>query len=242
MHSEKLRSQLFQDILKAAAEENLMRSVDALPPDDELKKEYGPSPELWRKVREKVRQAYRKARLRKAVKITKKVAVILAIIIPISLGSLLSVQASRNAIFNLILDWKSDHTNIHYEEASSGMLREIPEPGLFAPKYIPSGFSKSKETKVGSSTHIIYTNKSDVSIVFEQCPASKAGTLQVDSEHTNYSEISIHGQKASLFAAKTPNDNTFIVWQDDQTAFMINSTGDKNELIKMAESIERKNN
>lgn len=236
MHKE-LYQRTFGDILKAAVEENLMASLETIPSNEVLQAEYVPSSVLWNRIRKIVRKDHRRTLWRKAMQSTKKVAILLAIIIPVSLGSLLSVEASRTAILNFIFNWKSDHVDIHFQQAGSSPSAQSPQNAAI-PEYLPSGFIKTREVKVGPLHRLTYQNSSKESIVFDQVPLAKAGTLVIDSEHTNYREITINGQKASLFAAKTADDSTFILWRSRQTAFLIRSKINQNELIRIAESVK----
>jgi len=246
MNKSELYDRVFETFLQAAVEENFQGELNALPAEEALRKEYAPSPEQKQRIQKAIRKAYYKSLRHKAASIAKKVAVIVAIIVPISLGSLLSVEASRNAIFNSVLDWKSDHVDIHFQEDSSGLPRKsvqgAEEVSLYQPQYLPDGFAKSEAVKFGPTLQTKYLNKENVSIIFDQTPLSKEGTIALDTEHSTFREITINGQKASLFAANTPEDNTFILWQDKKTSFMLCSTVDQKELIKMAENIKAENN
>jgi len=238
-----LNSRLFDTILKAAVEEDFQRELDALPAEGALKKEYEPSTELRQKIREIVKSDHHKVIVKNALRYAKKVAVIFAIIIPISLGSLLSVEASRNVIFNSVFEWKADHVDIYFQDTSSKQpAQNVDKSGSYQPQYLPEGFSEIETVKYGETQRIKYQNKEKVSIVFEQTPLAEEGTTTVDTEHSTYKEITINGQKASLFAAKTPNDKTYILWQNERTSFLLNSTIDQQELIKIAENMKIKNN
>ena len=238
-----LNSRLFDTILKAAVEEDFQRELDALPAEGALKKEYEPSTELRQKIRKIIKSDHHKVIVKNALRYAKKVAVIIAIIIPISLGSLLSVEASRNIIFNSVFEWKADHVDIYFKDTSSKQpAQNVDKSGSYQPQYLPEGFSEIETVKYGETQRIKYQNKEKVSIVFEQTPLAEEGTTTVDTEHSTYKEITINGQKASLFAAKTPNDKTYILWQNGKTNFLLNSTIDQQELIKIAENIKIKNN
>ena len=239
MNKSELNSQLFETILKAAVAEDFQRELDAIPTADILKKEYVPSPELRLKIQRMVKKENHKAVFHKIMQIAKKAAVIVAIIIPVSLGSLLSVEASRNAIFNAVMEWKSDHANISFQQDSSSQaLQDIDETSLYKPQYLPAGFAELEVSKYGNIQRIKYQNKENVNIILEQGPLSKVGRMMVDTEHTTYKEITLNGQKAFLFAAKTPNDNTYILWQSGKISFEIKAPISQQELIKMAESVK----
>ncbi|WP_444643202.1 DUF4367 domain-containing protein [Caproiciproducens sp. R1] len=245
MTRSKLHCKLFNDMLKAAVEENLMESLDAIPSEEELKKEYSLSEEFHQKILKIAKKQSRKSLFLRSSRITKKVAVFVAMGILISFGSLFSVEASRNFIFNSILDWKADHVDIYFQEKNSSSSEgQVSNLGgrLFNLQYLPAGFTETKETEIGPRYRITYQNEKNESIFFDQAPLSEEGKMMVDTEHTVYKEISINGQKASLFTARAAGDKTFVLWQNDETSLMISSTISQDELIKMAENAAIKKN
>ena len=239
MNQSELNRQLFDTILKAAVTENFQLELNAMPTQEVLAKEYTPSSEFRQRILRMVKKEYHKTTFRKIMQTAKRVAVIIAILIPVSLGSLLSVEASRTVIFNSVLDWKADHVDIYFQQESSSQPSQVTnESGLYQPEYLPNGFDESSTMKIGPTHEIIYQNIENISIIFDQAPISKSGKTGVDTEHTTYKEITINGQKASLFAAKTPNDKTYIFWQIGKVSFKLSSSIGQQELVKMAESIK----
>lgn len=152
MHKE-LYQRTFGDILKAAVEENLMASLETIPSNEVLQAEYVPSSVLWNRIRKIVRKDHRRTLWRKAMQSTKKVAILLAIIIPVSLGSLLSVEASRTAILNFIFNWKSDHVDIHFQQAGSSPSAQSPQNAA-----IPEQTAQLPEKLRDALTSSVFTN------------------------------------------------------------------------------------
>ncbi|HEX3027638.1 MAG TPA: DUF4367 domain-containing protein [Clostridia bacterium] len=234
MKKTELNDRLFNTVLKAAVDENFWRELDDMPEEKELRPEYLPSPALKQKIRQAVKKGNRRAVLQKIRKAAKRAAVIAVILISVVMGSLLSVEASRNAIFNSVLEWKADHVDIYFRQ------EEKPQPegtGIYKPQYIPEGFVELKSEKVGLSYETTYQNEKEISIIFDQSPLSSGKTM-MDTEHSKYQKITISGQKAYLLEAKTPGDKTQIIWQVDKVSLKLSSKIDKKELILMAESVK----
>lgn len=243
MNNMELEKQLFETILKAAVKDDYQRELDAMPTEEVLRKEYDPSPELDRKIQKMIKKSYHQSLLHKAAKAAQKVALIIAIIIPISLVSLLSVEATRIAIFNSVMEWKSDHVDIFFQDQHGNQpAQNSDELNLWEPQYLPNGFIESNQITIGPTYRIQYLNKNKTSIVFDQTPLTEGSKFAVDTDNTIYKEITIHDGKAKLFAAKTPNDKTYLLWQNSKTSFMLTSTINQEELIKMAESTEIEKN
>jgi len=234
-----LRGKLFDAILESAVKDDFEQELEKMPSEEDLVKEYSLSAGLQEKINKIIANGRRKMRLQKVRRISKKAAVIIAVIIPVTLAGLFSVEASRNAIFNSILNWQSDHATIHFEDNTSSQApQSILTDGLYKAVYLPNGFTEGKPTKMGTSAQIVYQNKDQTTILFDQSPVSEEGSLSIDTEHTVYSELTINGYKASLFAGKTSKDNTVLVWRNKTNSFTLISTIDKDELLKIAENIK----
>ncbi|QNK39327.1 DUF4367 domain-containing protein [Caproicibacter fermentans] len=238
----KLNRELFEAMLKEAVTENFEKEMQSLPSEAALA-DCELSLGTKRRIESMIREARMKSLLRRVRAVTKRVAVLLAIMIPVSLGSLLSVEASRNAIFNAIIEWRSGSANITYQQSSSGSADADHSANMnvvYVPSYLPDGFTIQKEKKVGRLLVITYRDKSGKSIIFQQCSLPDAGTNAIDSEHSTYSQVDINGDQASLFQADTKDDSSFLVWKNDHSSFLLMSKVDSKELIKMAESINVK--
>lgn len=241
MNSSELHNKLFNDMLKAAVEENLMNSLDALPPAEVLNQE-DPFPNgFYKKLMRISKKYYRKSLFRRSSRIAKRAAVFAAVGIIISFGSLLSVEASRNAIFNALLDWQSNHVAIHYQEegASSGGKTSSSAYSVIKPKYLPDGFAEVQTVKIDSETEIEYRNEQGMKILFSQEPLTEGGNIGVDTEHTTETEIEIQGEKAFLFTADSSEESSYLVWNDHNNSFLLNSKVSPQELIKIAESVQK---
>ena len=156
MNESELNIRLFDTLLKAAAVEDFQNELDALPSEQELNREYAPSEQLEKGIRSLIRESDRRRRRKKLSRLAKRAAVIAAIVIPISIGSLLSVEASRNAIFNSVMEWKAEHVDIHFQETTSGASEEEPpadeQPEVWEPQYLPEGFFVEEKRMSGPST------------------------------------------------------------------------------------------
>lgn len=241
MNKAEINNRVFEIMLKAAVEENFSRELREFPDDKDLTDDYELSLPTRTKIEKMIRESYRRSILLRVGKIAKRAAVVVAIIIPISLGSLLSVEASRNAIFNALLDWQSNHVAIHYQEegASSGGKTSSSAYSVIKPKYLPDGFAEVQTVKIDSETEIEYRNEQGMKILFSQEPLTEGGNIGVDTEHTTETEIEIQGEKAFLFTADSSEESSYLVWNDHNNSFLLNSKVSPQELIKIAESVQK---
>jgi hypothetical protein len=224
------RSDMLLDaLLKAAVREAFKKEIDALP-DNEKLAAYKPSPVLDKRIGSLIKSSYRKIQARRFVKGLGKAAACLCVLLAVSSVILLSVEATRNAIFNAVLDWQDEYTEIKYEGASENN-------SIYRPTYLPEGFhEKSVEGDINFTT-VFYENDAGVSIIFDQQKAG-SGTTLVDNEHSDYYEVQISGNIGHLFKSKTENDSSILIWEDHGIVFELLSVFNSDELIRMAESVK----
>ena len=240
MNKQEMKNQIFEVMLQTAVKEHFEKELHELPAAKELTDDYDLSESTRKEIEKWIKAAnYKAARLRMQ-NAAKRAAVIAAIIVPVSVVSLLSVEASRNVIFNAVMNWASDHVAIQYQDgqASSGEPSP-PENSEGKPRYLPEGFAETETRQTGSSFTTEYRNNQGELILFRKSPLSKQGPFAIDTERTTRTEIEIQGEKASLFTANGPDETSSLVWQNHSYSFLLSSKISPKELVKMAESMTK---
>lgn len=239
MNKTEMKEQIFEVMLKTAVEESFERELKALPKEKDLTDEYELSQPAKEKIEKTIRQTRHRSSMRRMGKIAKRAAIVLAIVIPVSLGSLLSVEASRNAIFNAFLNLKSDHADIQYQEETSSSAQASSTSGsaVVLPAYVPAGFARIQSVQTYLKTATIYQNSNGDKIILQQGPLKKDNIEGADTEHTTLKKLTINGQEASLFTANSKGENSYLAWQNHSSNFLLVSAIDPEELVKMAASM-----
>lgn len=239
MNKTEMKEQIFEVMLKTAVEESFERELKALPKEKDLTDEYELSQPAKEKIEKTIRQTRHRSSMRRMGKIVKRAAIVLAIVIPVSLGSLLSVEASRNAIFNAFLNLKSDHADIQYQEETSSSAQASSPSGsaVVLPAYVPAGFQRMQSVKNNLYTETLYQNDSGDRVILQQSSLKKDNIAGADTEHTTLKKIAINGQEASLFTANSKGENSYLAWQSHSSNFLLISIIDPEELVKMAASM-----
>ena len=240
MDKKEMKDQIFEVMLQTAVKENFEKELHELPTAKELTDDYELSESTRKEIEKWIKTANHKSTRLRMQKAAKRAAVIAAIIIPVSMVSLLSVEASRNFIFNAVMNWASDHVAIQYQDrqASSSEMSS-PDDSEIRPHYLPEGFVKTETTQTDSSFTIQYRNDQGELILFRKSPISKQGPFAVDTEHTTHKEIEIQGEKASLFIANEPDGMSYLVWKNHSYSFQLSSEISPEQLVKMAESVTK---
>lgn len=221
---------LFDAMLKAAIAEAFERDIDALPKSDALEA-YEPSPDLDKRIGSLIKKSYWRIKAKRLTRGLGKAAACLCILLTITSAVLMSVGATRNAIFNAIIKWHEKYTEIRFGESSENM-------SFYRPTYLPEGFSEKTVEAGVNFTTIIYRNSSGERIAFDQQSAD-GGVNLVDSENTEYTEVLLMGNTGYLFKAKTENDSNILIWEQNGIVLELVSTIESEELLRIAESVKK---
>lgn len=222
---------IFNSLLNVGVREAFEREMGVLPATEALNASHAPSPELDKTIRKLVRENRRKTKLQRFTKTLGRAAVWFFVLLGLSSAALLSVEATRNAIFNAVIEWQEKYTEIHFDETPA-------RGSIYRPAHLPEGFSETSLDTFGTVTMLTYENGSGAVIVFDQTAADTGG-ISVDNEGTEYSEIEVAGGKGYLFEAATQEDSNVLIWQAGDTMFQLTSSVDAGELIRMAESLKK---
>lgn len=225
-------NEMFEAILKVAGKEALERELEKIPPSEELDKIYKPSREYEKKLKKIISQSTRKDKFNIFIKRFKKVA-IAAVIGLIALSAvLLTVEASRNYIFNTIIKWYDQYTYVELGDSSPYItITDMPRP-----TYIPEGFTEVQSNLVGDMKFLIYQDSDGEKILYEEYLKESFGTL-VDNEHKLFIATEINGNVAHLFDSRSEGNN-ILFWKYNDSVLKLMSKINVDEIIKIAESVE----
>lgn len=151
-----------------------------------------------------------------------------------------SVEAFRVKVLNFIIDVGKEYTSIDLKEKKQDIPREdtlemSPEwKGVNTPSYIPEGFEISKMESLSFTKIVNYINDNGQLIVFQQYDGENTN-LRIDTESSVMEKILINDIEG--FIVKK-DDRTTIIWHNNNLSFSLASDLDKDELIKMAQSIK----
>jgi hypothetical protein len=232
MTSQEKNKAIFDALLQVAAEDAFQREIDALPSIEELNSIYQPSEQFDRKIKALIRNSYFKNRFKKILRKAIKIAACIAVVFMLLSVTLLSVKATRNAIFNALIEWREKYAEIRFEDQC-----KIAESS-YMPTYLPEGYELHSSNTIGNSLMIIYMNEAGHRIIFEQKPTD-SGTALIDNENTDFSEIELGGKTAYLFNVNDENEMRVLIWQSNGYVFQLTSQLSPDEMVKIGASIRR---
>lgn len=224
----------FDALLKVAVSESLKNEIEILPSNEELNQQYKPSDKLDRQIKKIIKRNQFKPKTRVYSSILRKVVVCIIIIFAASSVTLLSVEATRNAIFNAFISQFEQYTEVKFKDSTI----DDTQNNIYSPTYLPEGFTEISTISYGNSIIQTYSDKAGNEILLKYRVA-ETGTELVDNENTNYKEIKIAGNTAYLFKALTKNDSSVLLWQSGGVVFELSSPINSDELIKIGNSIKK---
>ena len=238
--------ELFEAILKVAAKEVMQKEMEQLFNELDEMDDIQPSDILDKKVRKMIARESRTYQRKKSLRSWAKIAAIFVGIVFAGTFTLLTIEASRNYVLNVIFGIRDDHVVVEFDLGSGDRPSEgrgnVNEMGglevsgiVFG--YVPEGFEVVTYHEVGVMTIIVFSDGDERQIVVSHSPSQGLMTF-TDNEAREFSVIYLtDGQKAFLFEANANDYNSTITWYRGIDVFSINAHLNTSGLLRMAENI-----
>ncbi len=177
---------------------------------------------------------YAKKQTRPLWKKVLRAAACVVLAVGISVGGLLAVSPDARAwVQQIFAEWFDTHARFTF----SGNAGQ--EAGAWKTSYLPEGFQLVKEEGI-TMKNMVYENTEGRRIYFTYAPANESTMFSTDSEHQDYTPITVNGSPAHLLAAKESGETSFLLWvNEDGIAFELMSSIDSEELIRIAERVQK---
>ena len=222
---------LFNGLVALGASEAMRRELDALPSNEELNAMYK-TDELDARIFKMIERDSKKRKWEPRQRFAMRIVSTFAIVFTVLTSALMSVEASRVWIINAVLDWQADHVVIRPEIGN----RES-ENNIRRPQYLPKGFYETESLSFGTSVETIYSNDKGIDISFLR-HLVEGTEPHIDTEHSDYQQITISGNEAHLFVAHSSEYYSKVIWIAGDMLYELSSEIDYKELVLMAESVD----
>ena len=191
----------------------------------------------WEKKFLRNPQAFAQRALRPVWQTALRSAACFLLVVSLSFGSLMAFSPQARA---WIVSWFVKSYSDHVEYRFAGDYTPITENlQNWTPTYLPDGYVQTDFIDLPGVISILYNNDDpSMEIEFSYQLMSNVGE-QLDNERHTPSPITIRGMQGEFWEA-TDGSQNFLVWFDEESkhAFLLMSRQPKNELIKIAESVE----
>ena len=222
---------LYDDYLYKALEQYNKSVADALPSEDELT-DISFSENFERHMDELI-QNEKKAKTNPFNVLIKCVSYAACIMVAVAVCAM-TAQATRGDLEGVYFKTYDGYDEFYFDKTEPISPSEFV---LMLPSYIPEGFELETTDVDSDSIFNIYENEDGDFVVFSQCHISNLN-FSSDNELIVESElIYLNGVQEAMYKRRKRID-TSIYFKFENYFFRINSTLPKEELIKVAESIE----
>lgn len=246
IQKEKAKEKMFEAMLEYAGACHAENIVEEMEVADEIEDQIPSPPELDARIKKLIARHERKGNFKKfwgkTTILLPKIAAIFFVVILSSAIFVVSVESLRIKVLNYIIEVQEEYTSIRIKDIPIDNI-ETTYPGVptewenvYIPTYIPEGFKIEKAESLAVIKMIQYSNDDGQLIIFNQSTNEKMD-LRVDTENAKSEKININGFEG-LIVEK--NGLITIAWYNNDFSFYLKSQIDKNELVKMAESIKVK--
>lgn len=162
-----------------------------------------------------------------------------ALAVSLSLFSLYHVSPTARAwmdqAIQVVATWMDVHTTFHF----AGAQTEGGVEDTWRPEWLPEGYVETRAVDLSGAQKVEFENQQEDRIRFVYMPVQEGYMVDVDNEHSDYSEVVINGQTASLFDSNTEGRPSYLIWYNETgtVAFELMAELPGSDLIQIAESI-----
>ena len=216
---------LYQNMPKAENE-----ILNLIPDEHEIEHKF--SWKFKRKMKIIIKEQARTPETKALIMQIKKIAAIFIITISIVFSGIISVEAYSIRFFNMIKEvWAELTSIVFWSNSNTNIYDFVP----VSPLYIPNGYEIVEQWQNEYKNVIIYSDRDRNEIVYTQQAITQSEHI-FDSEDTETEVINMNNIQVNILIK---NSFTQVYWTDEKSIFFI-SGKDKNEIIKMVESIIKK--
>lgn len=194
------------------------------------------SDEQLRLIRQEIRKAHVKAFIKKRIpRIARAAAIVIALITIGMTTAVATMQSVRIMVLELLIGMEPQYSEVELRETLFVPV-VVPEEweGMYYPTYIPDGYSVIKVISSNSHSVASYTTAEGANFSFMECRENTS--INYDTEDAEIEERRIHGMPAKL---SVKNGTINLTWANDDSYFVLNYNGGKDEAMKIADSVSR---
>jgi len=175
-----------------------------------------------------------------SLKILKKSAIIVLVVLSLSFVSLLTVESVRTEIYNVITTFYGKYIDVRFANTNNQDAAPEKIEHIYLPSYVPDGYVEVGILKSDYNIKAIYMNSGDNILFYSQDLLSAA--IGVDGEDYTESDITINGKNGKIYEYNKPDGIFFtIIWHDNKYSYSLTGHSSREEVVKIAESVRRKN-
>lgn len=214
-------------LLKAAILQYSMDELKGYPSLEELDK-LQISDICDHEIRNMIKRFWRRQYLSQCLRKIGKTAAVIIMTAGISFMVLLQFKEVRAACYNIWVQVTNRYIQFDY----NALDEELETVTL---GYIPEGFYEVGKDKLAGMYVLDYENAGGEEL---NLTYYKSGTSNLDNEHYDITDVTVNGSSGQYFSSRDEKFMNMLIWYNDKGCFIISSTLNQNEILKVAENIK----
>lgn len=155
-------------------------------------------------------------------------------------GTLLTVSAQVRAwAWELVSQWLDVSTGYVFH---GDRAEDYDVDAVWRPTYVPEGYREVEAQGANGDWNVMYADAEDNRIHLDYMPVQQGMGFSVDNEHASYRRVAIQDGLGDLYLSNDPEWPSRLIWMDSsgRTAFMLSGFLTEEELLKTAESVDKR--
>jgi hypothetical protein len=223
---------VLEAMIKEAVIANFEERMAAMPSEEQLRKEYTPSPEHVRKMKKLFAWEKRRDFRRKAMPITKAAAVVLCVATTVLFGILLTSSEVRAAVRGTFVRFFEGFAQVEFSKTPETNDRTADS---FRLGFIPHGYELMGSEELFEGIFTIYSDDEGHLLFFEiKNPDSPA----FDTDYGEYRTETHNGVVYHVFESRESDYYSSVSWVQYGFMFVLTGVIPVDELLEMALSLE----
>lgn len=242
MSYQNLKNEMFESLIKYAAECESDELARLLPLDSELQNLHVFSEDFKNKIKKLIKQQRRLEKRKKYIQIRKRIAAMIIILFVGVSFVVANVEALRTPVINFIIEVKDKFTkiNIKYESKDHKDHKDqsyiiIPDnKDMLLPTYMPKGYELTDFIDSDKGYIAMYSNEEGQQIIFSK--SLQAQNISFDTEDAETIKTEINNNKT--YISKKDNKIVLTMIKDKNETYTLSGEVDQIEAIKIMKSAE----
>lgn len=219
-----------EELLRRAAARSCAEYVEELTADFDPEYQHEFSPEFERKIKKLIRKTKHPVFYRTMQRVA---SFVLAVVL--AGAAWLTVDVEARAAF---IGWVKEVYETYFVYSYEGPDMDA-EPAQYQLTWVPEGYQEVFSDLADGEGTALYSNEEGQYLQFAYVSDPNNSNLFIVTEGATCYEVSVNGYSADYWVSADPEVSNCVTWEDhSKRVFYVSGFLDKEELIKVAESVE----
>lgn len=220
-----------EELLRRAAARSCAEHVEELTADFDPEYQHEFSPEFERKIKKLVRKTRHPVLYRTMQRVA---SFVLAVVL--AGAAWLTVDVEARAAF---IGWVKEVYETYFVYRYEGPDMDA-EPAQYQLTWVPEGYQEVFSDLADGEGGALYSNEEGHNLQFAYVSDPSDSNVFIVTEDAACYEVTVNGYPADYWVSVDPEVSSCVTWEDNNKhVFYVSGFLDKEELIKVAESVEK---